>query len=394
MLKQQPRRRLNPVERIRAGEKMKKRMAIFLSLLVMAMLACTLSTSGTPGGQPQGGNNSAQPVSIAKGLASLNSYRATISIKTKGPDPTDSSTIVYETQCSQQQDARYTRITSTQVKKGVESSGDSGSEVYRIGNDQCAKSSDQWSWTSMPPNETEMMDLSLNVFDPTPMIDNPTFVANETVNNIPSKHYTFKVTGVGVKSGANVTANQGDYWLALDGQYIVKYSLVVETVVDPKTNIVHMETLIDVTDINQPVNIAFPQACKDAAKATPSASAQNSQPAPTENSSVVPNPTQTSPASAVGGFAGYWDTNYGDMTCTTDGEKVNCTYTHNAGKIEAFLNPDGKSLEGSWFEAPTYQPPDHAGRMVMTLSADGNSFTGQWWYGPAGEGGTWTGTRK
>jgi hypothetical protein len=260
---------------IRKGEKMKKRMVFFLTVLLMATLACGMINIdfGTqpaiqPGSQP-GGNNAALPVSIAKGLASLNSYRATISIINRGPDPTDSSTIVVETQRSQEQTARYIKMTSTNVKKGVAEPSNGASEFYHIGNDQCNKSGEDWSWTSMPPNEAEMMELVMNVFDVTPMIDNPTFVADETVNNIPSKHYTFKVTGLGVKSGANVTANQGDYWLAIDGQYLVKYSLVVETVVDPKTSIVHMETLIEVKDINQPVNIAFPQACLDAKVATP-----------------------------------------------------------------------------------------------------------------------------
>jgi hypothetical protein len=31
----------------------------------------------------------------------------------------------------------------------------------------------------------------------------------------------------------------------------------------------HMETLIDIKDINQPVDIAFPQTCLDAKLATP-----------------------------------------------------------------------------------------------------------------------------
>jgi hypothetical protein len=252
---------------IRKGEKMKKRIVIFLTLLVMVTLACSMITLDS--GTQQEGNNADLPVSIAKGLASLNSYRATISIITKGPDPLTSSTIVYETRRSQEQDARYTQMTSTNVKKGVAEPNTPANEAYRIGNDQCVKSGETWSWTSMPPNEAEMMDLVMNVFDITPLIDNPTFVADETVNNIPSKHYTFKVTGLGVKSGAAVTVNQGDYWLAVDGQYIVKYSLVAETVMDPQTNIIHMETLIDVKDINQPVNIAFPQACLDAKTATP-----------------------------------------------------------------------------------------------------------------------------
>ena len=70
--------------------------------------------------------------------------------------------------------------------------------------------------------------------------------------------------------------------------------------------------------------------------------------------SVVPTPTQSSSAESLIGFAGVWDTDHGEMTCAVDGEKVNCTNTYNNGRIEAFMNPDGKSLEGSWFEALTY----------------------------------------
>lgn len=246
---------------------MKKRTVIFLTLLVMMALACSMITFDF--GTPQGGNNAALPVSIARGLASLNSYRATITITTKGPDPLTSSTTVYETQRSQEQAASYTQMKSTNVINGVADPGGSANEIYRIGNDQCVNSNESWSWTTMPPNEAEMMDLGMNVFDITPMVDNPAFVADETVNNIPTKHYSFKVTGLGVKSGAVVTANQGDYWLAADGQYLVKYSLVAETVMDPQTSIIHMETLMDVNDINQPVNIAFPQACLEAKTATP-----------------------------------------------------------------------------------------------------------------------------
>ena len=258
---------------------MNKRMVIFLSLLVMVMLACNLSSGTTPqapGSTPQGNGNKpngtppADPVSISEGLASLNSYQMTTTITSIGPKPGDSSTIVIESQRSKEQGASYTHMTQTAVKEGVDTPTISEYQLYRIGNDQCSNSSGEWSWTSMAPNEKEMMDVMTNMLNFTPRIDNPTFVAQETVNSIPTNHFTFKVSGLGANSGATVNANQGDYWLAVDGQYIVKYSLVVETVVDPKTSIVHMETLIDVKDINQLVNIAFPQACLDAkAAATP-----------------------------------------------------------------------------------------------------------------------------
>jgi hypothetical protein len=262
---------------------MKNRIVIFLLALVVMTLACTLLSPGNPdptlqvpGGEtPVGtspspiGTPESQPVRISDGLASLNSYRITITFISRGPTPEDSSTIVIETQRSQEQDARYTHMTQATVKKGVEASSNQVTELYRIGNDQCSNQDGEWSWTSMAPNQAEMIDLMMNMFDFTPIIDFPNFVAQEEVNGIPSNHFSFSVAGLGVESGAEVTINQGDYWLAVDGQYIIKYSLILETVVDPQTNIIHMETFIDMNDINQPVNIVFPQACLDAALVTP-----------------------------------------------------------------------------------------------------------------------------
>jgi hypothetical protein len=266
---------------------MNKRIAAFLVVLLMVTMACSLMDTVNPVSNPPDNStnptkkapanpnkpnvvaNDPQPVSISEGLASLNSYVMTYSIISKGPDPAISTSYVIETQRSQKPSARYTHITSTQSKKGAESPTNGDSEIYRIGNDQCSKSSDKWSWSSMAPNQAEMMDIIMNLMEYTPVVDKATFVAKETINGIPAKHFTFKISGLGVKSGAEVTANKGDYWLAVDGQYIVRYSLILETVVDPATNIMHMETLIDLKDVNQPVSIAFPQACMDAKAATP-----------------------------------------------------------------------------------------------------------------------------
>jgi hypothetical protein len=114
-----------------------------------------------------------------------------------------------------------------------------------------------------------MLDLITNMLGFTPLIDNPTFMAQETVNGIPSNHFTFKVSGLGVTSGAEVLANQGDYWLAVDGQYIVRYILNIATSVDPQTNILSEEISAELNQINQPVSISFPQVCLDASLVTP-----------------------------------------------------------------------------------------------------------------------------
>lgn len=264
---------------------MKKRLLVFLSFLVLLGLACNLtSTSTTPqapgstprgGGDQPGGNSKpagtppANPVSINEGLGSLNSYQMTVAFTSTGPDPSQSSTMTVEVQRSQAQNARFTRTSQSTVKVGGGDPSTTVTEFYQIGNDQCSGSAENWSWDSMPPNQTEMMDILKNMLGVTPLIDTPTFVARETVNGIDSNHFSFKITGLGAKSGAVVNANQGDYWLAVDGQYIVKYTLVMETSADPQTNVLHEEVSIDLTQVNQPVTIAFPQGCLDASKVTP-----------------------------------------------------------------------------------------------------------------------------
>jgi hypothetical protein len=115
------------------------------------------------------------------------------------------------------------------------------------------------------------------------------------------------------------------------------------------------------------------------------------QPPQTVSPTVTPNPTSVA---YVGGFAGQWDTNWGDMTCSVDGVRVYCEYTHDQGKIDATLSDDGRTMEGQWTESPSYSAPNDGGKVTLTLSEDGNTIDGEWWYGQDDYGGSWTGTRK
>jgi hypothetical protein len=263
---------------------MKKQFLSFISILVLLMLACNLtsigSTKPTPVETPQTGENQpsgnlepagtppADPVSMNDGLGSLNSYKMNIVFKTIGPDPSQSSTISVETSDSKDLDASLTHYITTSVEAGgVEPSTDE-TYMYSIGNDRCSGSGEDWTWNSYTPAQTEMLDLFKSMIGLTPLIDNPVFVGEETINAIPSNHFMFKAPGLGVSSGTNVTINQGDYWLAVDGQYLVKYILVIEESTDPQ-NVLHAEISIDLTQINQPINITFPQGCLDASLVTP-----------------------------------------------------------------------------------------------------------------------------
>jgi hypothetical protein len=96
----------------------------------------------------------------------------------------------------------------------------------------------------------------------------PQYVAQETVNGVLSNHFTFILNGLGGQSGADVTANQGDYWLAVDGQYLVKYTLVVELRSSPE-EVFRQEYRLELTGINQPLTIDFPAECIAVKPASP-----------------------------------------------------------------------------------------------------------------------------
>jgi hypothetical protein len=60
-----------------------------------------------------------------------------------------------------------------------------------------------------------------------------------------------------------VTTNQGEYWLAVDGNFLVRYILQVETRPNPdETNRLQIE--IDMTEMNQPLNLQMPAGCIEA----------------------------------------------------------------------------------------------------------------------------------
>jgi hypothetical protein len=89
------------------------------------------------------------------------------------------------------------------------------------------------------------------------------------------------------------------------------------------------------------------------------------------------------------GFGGKWKTNWGAMTLSNGGSG---SYTHDKGKITGSVT--GKTLKGTWSEAPSYSPPNDAGDVVFTLSNDGSSFSGRWRYGSKGNWKSdWKGTR-
>ncbi len=262
---------------------------VLAAALSSACLLTTLSQGGSPSGtrEPGSGGETAvpgglfgrsptptptlvpsKPVSIREGLASLNSYVLTIDMTSSGPSPADRSHIIYEMQYSQDLDARMGHTVVEVSTKEDPNQDPMNSTSYRIGNDECTGSKEDWTFTPMTPAQREMVDLAQEMLNITPLIENPTFVGSETLNGVLTNHFTFTLAGLGVKSGAEVTANEGEYWLAQEGLYIVRYHLLAETRSGPQVEVMRQEVRVEMTSINQPLTIAFNDWClKEKAKA-------------------------------------------------------------------------------------------------------------------------------
>jgi hypothetical protein len=187
-----------------------------------------------------------------------------------------------------------------------------------------------------------------------------------------------------------------------------KYTGPKWTNFDPTTIIIIQQTtvIIDifvVVDVDTGDSFNRP-AGSTGEKDTPRGLTTSTVTSTTETSTTETPPTTSSPVTAappspddiayVGGFEGVWDTNWEVLTFTRNGTSLHGEYTYQNGRIEATLGADGRTMEGTWAEAPSYSPPDDGGRVVFSLSADGQAIDGQWWYGNDGSGGTWVGTRK
>lgn len=200
------------------------------------------------------------PVGIHEGLASLDSYIFTIRMLSTGPTASDFSETINETHYTSTLDATYTRISSTSSDAENPERQSSIQESYRIGSDSCNVSEEEYTYDTQEPAAEEMSKLLTNLLDFYPVVNEPVFVGEEVINGISSNHFSFFIPNLGTENGLEATINEGNYWIAVDGRYLVKYSLVTEIRSNPD-DAVHTEVSVDLTSVNQSIEIVFPQGC-------------------------------------------------------------------------------------------------------------------------------------
>ena len=209
-------------------------------------------------------------VGMRTGLASLNSYQTTLRTLVSGPEPADKNEISMITQVDSAKKASRTRMETREVNADNPKGSTDSNETIAIGNQQCEitgqGASQKGKLTDQKPIEADLRGSLSGLLDVTLSAENPTFAGEETVNGIPTNHFTFKMTQLGKESGAVVRNNKGDYWLARDGQYLVKYTLALEAATaaegSTQAQVFKADVSYELSNVNTPVTIAFPAFCK------------------------------------------------------------------------------------------------------------------------------------
>ncbi len=268
----------------------KQKFLLAIAVLVLAGVACALGQPAQTKGTPVPGQNPSEtsapssgllplfnpsptpvpskPIGLRQGLSSLDSYRLTIKMVYNGPTAQDKNQNTFTIESGtdgKSSHIQYETITSTADSPEAQTSAN---DQYMIGSKNCSFSQgdSEANKSDMDPMMKEVFNSWYTMFDLLPMVNEPVLIGNEVVNGISTNHFKFKVNGLGVDSGAEVVSSDGEYWLAQDGQYIVKYSVVIETrngpAGDVNTKTLHTEFFIELKDINQNIVIALPATCQ------------------------------------------------------------------------------------------------------------------------------------
>lgn len=210
------------------------------------------------------------PIGLRQGLASLNSYRMKVEIIADGPTDKDKNHQSMLIEYDQKTDATHMHSENLTSSADDPEEERGSADTYKIGALSCSLSGDSSDETSeieeTNPLVKEMTETMPNLIDMTLYVEKPVPAGEETINGVKARHYTFTVSGLGKKSGGQATQSAGEYWVAVDGQYLVKYAVVMEMRSAPAGNtaaqVVHSEIRIELTDINQPITITMPPECK------------------------------------------------------------------------------------------------------------------------------------
>lgn len=227
------------------------------------------TTANTGGTLPGGGGDTidavrSRPLPLREGLGTFDNYEWHMEMATVGPTAEETSTIVTDWVFNRDPESRISRTTSTETGPDIDGAETSITELYQVEGETCQWDGESWSRTTSTDQQQEVLDVAQRLFDVTIVPDNPVEVGVETVAGIPATHWRFAVSGFGSESGALVTANQMDYWVA-DNGVLLRYEMVIESrngpTSDPNAEVYRVQASAILISANVPVPVTLSAEC-------------------------------------------------------------------------------------------------------------------------------------
>ncbi len=272
---------------------MSRRLRLFLSLTLLLglTLGCGLGGGGKetppPAEAPSGGEEASAPTeapsgeetseapgggveteeekeeeeelslsSVTSGLQALDSYRSHFKMTFDGTTGGDAGQWVFEMDIEYVREpfAQHIVIRGGDTGEALESTQIGDQQYVVFGEGQCISSS---------ADEGDAMDAE--IFEPDDVIgglENARRVRpDERVNGILCRHYTFDETGV---AWAGFAHAEGEVWVAVEGDYVVKYTMQADGKNPTTGDEGHIEWEYEVRDVNKPIAIEPPPGCEAA----------------------------------------------------------------------------------------------------------------------------------
>jgi len=254
---------------------MKRLYKILLGLLMLGLvqLACGPSKGAAP---TPTAPKATQPVAeatatpeeevlslekITTGLEALQSYRIVWTMKFEGKD-SEGNPVSWSIKWQQEAVKEPPAHSISLEGSGKDVEELSGIRFVQVGDKQYVLIPGQGCVTTTPEEPSK----PVKVFSPDDFggISGAKLVGTETVNGIKAKHYTFNEKALGPLFQA--ARAKGDIWVAVEGNYIVKYVLEAEggESLFGKGEQGKLTWEYQVTDINQPITIEPPEECLQA----------------------------------------------------------------------------------------------------------------------------------
>lgn len=206
-----------------------------------------------------------RPVGIKDGLGSLDSYQTTFILNSSDSKGAKTSITEFMERSVVDKNSHSVLKTVTFDPENDDQENNESMETYSIGLVTCTNSGDEWDYNTITDQEKELSEVFSNLIDVIPLIDNPQFVGEEMVSGVITNHFQFKIEGIGDSSGSVATINSGDYWLAIDGLYIVKYHLLLQVRSaaegTPDAEVADLEASFELANINIPLSFTLPVDC-------------------------------------------------------------------------------------------------------------------------------------